>query len=144
MLVEYNVKGKQVEVFFKSVFKKWKGQALNMRDSSVFDLNKLTSASEILNRINRVVYFFSPNFTQNRKSIYHGLNQVDVKSTLMSLSNEIELCDLDWNVNLHQGTCFVFYILCYITFRRVNLTFAILNSALTNYDKGEWIRIPSL
>lgn len=105
----------QVEVFSK----KWKEQALNMRDSSVFYLNKLTSASKILNKINRVAYFFSPNFTQNKKPIYHGLTQLDVKSTLMSFCKEIlKSCTL-WprlKCKAYQGKCFAFYILLSLSY----------------------------
>ena len=104
-----------------------------MRDSSVFYLNKLTSACKILNRINRVAYFFSPNFMQNKKPIYHGLTQVDVKSTLMSFWKEIlKSCTL-WprlKRKAYQGKCFAFYILLGLS------KFAILDSALTDYDKG--------
>ena len=73
-----------------------------MRDSSVFYLNKLTSASKILNKINRVAYFFSPNFTQNKKPIYHGLTQLDVKSRL--------------KCKAYQGKCFAFYILLSLSY----------------------------
>lgn len=90
-----------------------------MRDSSVFYLNKLTSASKILNKINRVAYFFSPNFTQNKKPIYHGLTQLDVKSTLMSFCKEIlKSCTL-WprlKCKAYQEKCFAFYILLSLSY----------------------------
>ena len=48
---------------------------------SVFDLNKLTRASYILTKINRVAHLLFPNFTQNRKSIYYGLINSQNRST---------------------------------------------------------------
>lgn len=108
-----------------------------MRDSSVFYLNKLTSASKILNRINRVAYFFSPNFTQNKKPIYHGLTQVDVKSTLMSFWKEIlKSCTL-WprlKRKAYQGKCTT--LSYFLIFPEILLTgLWILSSLLLDADK---------